>query len=164
MRSSLLAALVAVFLTGCQSDTPGVNSPHLAGQRVDQVAVSAPLQAVLEANNRPQAVRVLVQFYDSTQALPVSADGVLELRMHDGRIPPESISSISPDSIWTFTSPELKSMYRHVGYGLWGYPLILQLEHWQPKRGVITVQARYLPTGGGEIFSSPIHIVLGGEG
>jgi hypothetical protein len=83
--------------------------------------------------------------------------GAVEVLMFDGVVTAEEIAAKEPLQTWKFTPRQLEDLSEKSALGE-GYRLTLRWTQ-APQRGHITVIARYLPTKGEAIYSSPSTIV-----
>lgn len=147
MRLRLLSLLAALVVAGCAT-TGGkgdVDELHLFGMPV-----------TLNMDSKPGADGVAVRIFatkgGSAKGSAISS-GAIEMLMFDGVMAGPEALTAPPKQVWKYTARDLKPFREEKSLGT-AYQLALRWNE-PPKRGHVTVIARYLPPKGEPVYSSP---------
>jgi hypothetical protein len=149
MRPLLCSLLIALLAGGCGT----LSGPRVA--RINEVHLFG-LPVTLNLDNRPGsdgfASRVYLVKAGRAKGVAIK-NGNVEVLMFDGVVSVDEVFTKQPTQKWIFTPRELNSLREESSLGQ-GYRFILRWNE-PPKRGHITVVARYVPEKGEPVYSSP---------
>ena len=152
MRFFAVVAASAFLLAGCGTFSGG------RGEGVDAVHVFG-LPVTINMDTRPGpdgfALRVFITKNGGAKGAPINK-GAIEVLMFDGVVSIDDIQSKQPKQLWKFTPEQLAAMREQTSLGN-AYRFALRWNE-PPQHGHITVLARYIPTRGHPIYSSPSSI------
>ena len=94
----------------------------------------------------------------TAKGLPITS-GKIEMLMFDGAMTAEAGTNAAPKKVWSFTSAELRNHLVKTALGV-GYRFTLNWGDTPPLQNRITVVARFLPSPGRPVQSSPTTIAV----
>ena len=129
----------------------GIDSLHL---------FSVPVALDLDGAPGPDGFGATIYASAAAKAkgLPITS-GKIEVLMFDGTMAAEAGTNAAPKKTWSFTSAELKDHLVQTALGV-GYRFTLSWADTPPLQNRITVVARYLPSRGRPVPSSPATIAV----
>jgi len=150
MRALIGSLLVALLTGGCATMSGGgrISEVHLFG-----------LPITLNLDNRPGADGFAARVYavKADRAKGVSVEnGKVEVLMFDGVISVDEVITKPPTQTWSYAPRELKALAEQSSLGQ-GYRFVLRWNE-APKKGHITIVARYVPEKGQAVYSAPSSI------
>jgi len=156
---AIVAAAAAITHSGCAPETT-ITKPSLPKPVaiVDRVALLMPESAVVNMDGKPGYDGVVAQimlFQKSDRGIKsVLGSGDVDVLIFEGRRPNRLDDAPAPFFTWTFTSDELARHIVGQYNALWGYSLQLQWDT-APRASRMWLVARYRPTSGPAVYSSP---------
>ena len=152
--TSLLLVALLLLGAGCATgpgSRSGIDSLHL---------FSVPVALDLDGAPGPDGFGATI--YASAAATAkglLIANGKMEMLMFDGTMAAEAGTNAAPKRVWTFTSAELKDHLVQTALGV-GYRFTLSWSDTPPLQNRITIVARYVPSRGRPVQSSPATIAV----
>lgn len=131
------------------------------GGRIDSLHVfSVPVALDLDGSPGPDGFGVTLYASKAAAArgVPITT-GKIEILMFDGAPQEDTKTNAAPRRVWTFSSPVLKSQMIKTSLGT-GYRFAPRWEDTPPLQSRITIVARYVPSEGTVVQSSPTTIAV----
>jgi hypothetical protein len=149
MKLFVCSLLIVLAAGGCATFPGG------GGDRFAEVHLFG-LPVTLNLDNRPGAdgfaARVYAVKLGGTKGATIQ-NGKVEVLMFDGVASVDDVFAKTPAQTWTFTPRQLNAVGEKSTLGQ-GYRFVLRWNE-APKRGHITIVARYVPEKGEAVYSSP---------
>jgi hypothetical protein len=145
-----------IMLMSCAADSA---PPRAAPERPDAISLYA-LPVAINLDNQPGAdgLRISLYAFRRTQPEPITLDsGRLEVRLYEGRLSGQELAETEPVQVWSFSAPQLRTHVKRTAAGP-GYVLDLSWAPRPPAARVITLLARFYPTRGAPLESSPLSL------
>lgn len=139
---------IALLIAGCSTLSGGggeVEELHLFG---------LPVTLNLDTKPGPDgfAIRIFATKRGSAKGATLGG-GEIEMLMFDGVIAGPDLLKLTPQQIWKFNARELRQFHETSTLGA-AYRFALRWDE-APKRGHLTVIARYIPPKGEPVYSAP---------
>ncbi|MBL9167906.1 MAG: hypothetical protein JNN07_09215 [Verrucomicrobiales bacterium] len=148
---------VALAAAGAERDGAVVRS----SSRIQELHLfTMPSALDLDAQPGPDGfeVRVYASTAEKAKGLPIN-QGRLEVLMWDGVLSAQKSATNKPLHVWSLKPEELKRFSTQTSLGV-GYRLTLRWEEHVPKKEGFTVVARFFPTKGDPVYSTPSGIAM----
>jgi hypothetical protein len=157
----LAASLTAACLAGCASDPKRGTSRFGRSSAINEIHLfGVPMALNFDATPEPDGIGVRIYASNQKRArgLPITS-GTLELMMFEGPLQEDEVRTATPRRVWSFPAADLKGLAIQTSIGI-GYRFALRWDDAKPTGTRITVIARYRPTQGEAIFSTPSAISI----